>query len=731
MLKKKSVITLLVTILFFLATGFPVFAGGQKEEAKDPVAAFIQTADTSFAYDVALKLTDPSLFNSGLGGRQSGSEAEHRTADVLVSMMKEVGLKNVRKESFPVDTWQFNDSTLTVLDPAGETRELKPYAYASGGTSPEGITAELVYVNEGTMFDYEGIDVTGKIVLIDIDMYYYWWIEYPTLEAELHGAAAIINSCKGGYAQLNDDAMNTQDFCGPISIPSVNISRNDAAYLKGLLEEQTVTINLKVDNIVREGGTSYNIVGEIPGKTNEMIIIGDHYDTHFWGFQDNSTAVAMALTIAKGLIESGYQPEKTLVFTLHGAEEWGAIGTRYDWAIGAWHQVNTVSPEWSGKALAFLNFEHPAHFILDDAYYVNSAPELNSLIDRFNRGAAPDLTWKYPEGYSDKHYHLSTWTDSYSYNQAGIPATCNCRSTKTHDRSEDFGALYYHSNFDAPDTWEEDVFRTNLHYYGTLAIELDRAPVLELDFTAQADRLTESMDADVFAAVGIDSSALQQNIAAFRAAGERAFEQVTALNDLYKKLSEQKTPAGLMQEIKDAGYAANRDTLKAFRMIQDNLYRLSWGDGTIFEHEHSQGNYALMSEAVDRLKNGEIDYVVDEILWDIELHWYSYYFSKENVQLHIDQVYAPDNQDNLFWGTGRIVGISDLWDTVQSLNAKYGNPEADVSVEIADLEKNIEEQKVLLSEAVFNESSALPEITAVLEGIDLSDIIEKAEKALK
>lgn len=731
MFEKKMNRMLILVMVLLVAAGFPALAGGKSETAQDPVAAFIGAADTSYAYDIAMRLTDPALFNSSLGGRQAGSEAEHRTADVLIQMMEEVGLKNIRREAFPVDTWQFNDSTLKVLSPTGEARIIKPYSYASGGTTPEGITAELVFVNEGTMFDYEDINVEGKIVLIDIDMYNYWWIEWPTLEAELNGAAAIINNCVGGYAMINDDAMNSQDFVGPISIPSVNISRNDAAYLKGLLEKQPVTINLIVDNIVHEGGTSYNIIGEIPGRTDEMIIIGDHYDTHFWGFQDNSTAVAMALTIAKGMIDTGYEPEKTMVFALHGAEEWAAIDTRYDWAIGAWHQVNTVNPEWSGKALAFFNFEHPAHFILDQAYYVNSAPELNSLIDRYNATAAPDLTWKYPEGYSDKHYHISTWTDSYPYNQAGIPSTCNARSTKTQSRSEDFGSLYYHSNFDDPDTWEEDVFRTNLHYYGTLALEMDKAPALELDFTAQAARLSDSLDADVFAAAKVDSSALEQNIEAFRAAGERVFNQLTALNDLHKTLTTQKTPARLMQEIKDAGYAANRETLKAFRKIQDDLYRLSWGDGTIFEHEHAQGNIALLSEAIARLEAGDVDYVVDEILWDIELHWYSYYFSKENVQYHIDQVFSPENQDNLFWGTGRIVAVMDLWDTVQSLNAKYGDPEADFSVEIADLKKNLREQEVLLAEAVFDETSVLPGITAILDGIDLSEVIAKAEKAVK
>lgn len=43
--------------------------------------------------------------------------------------------------------------------------------------------------------------------------------------------------------------------------------------------------------------------------------------------------------IAKGLIDSGYQPEKTLVFCAMAAEEWGVSNTRYDWSTGAYNQI--------------------------------------------------------------------------------------------------------------------------------------------------------------------------------------------------------------------------------------------------------------------------------------------------------------------------------------------------------------------------------------------------------
>ena len=200
------------------------------------IKRFIEKTDSSFGYKIALELTKPELFNSPLGGRQSGSEAEHRTANFLVEKMKSIGLTNVRKEGFSADLWQFNGSTLTVRVPDTELT-LSPYAYATGGTSAEGITAELVCAGRGTLDDYKGLDVKDKIVLIDIDMYNDWEIAYPTLEAELHGAAAVISSSTGGYGRCSNDAYNIQNAACRLSIPSVNISVNDSEKLKKLLKK--------------------------------------------------------------------------------------------------------------------------------------------------------------------------------------------------------------------------------------------------------------------------------------------------------------------------------------------------------------------------------------------------------------------------------------------------------------------------------------------------------------
>ncbi|MBN2050335.1 MAG: M28 family peptidase [Spirochaetales bacterium] len=717
---------LLFLLLLLPLVVFQAAAGGQ-QEAADPLAAYMEAVDTAYGYELALSMNQ--FVNSELGGRQAGSDAEHKAADYLVQKMKEIGLSDVQKEEFRCDKWQFNESTLKVLSPAGEDMEIKPYSYASGGTSPEGITAELVYAGMGTLWDYEEMDVRGKIVLIDINMYDNWWITYPSLEAALHGAAAIINSCDGGYAQLAEDSMNCQDFCGPVTIPSVNISRQDAGYLKGLLEAGPVTVNLTVDNVVEPGGKSYNITGKIPGKTeDEIIVVGDHYDVHFWGFQDNNCAIALTLGIAKAMIESGYQPERTLVFVLHGSEEWGTIDSRYDWSTGAWNMINHVHPEWVGKALAYINFELPA-YEFGETITIASTPELHSFLADFTK-TAPQPKGCFPGGLSDAWVQQTTWADQWSYNSAGVPGLHNGFIEDEEGETYEFYANIYHSQYDTEALYNEAVFDFHHRLYGALVMTLDKNPALALDFSFKAALMKDTVSIDAFDMAGVDAEMFLGVIDDFETLSAEVYGQIAELNSLYTALRAQKTKPALLQEIRVAGAEANNSILAAFKAMQDGLTRLDWWDTEMFGHEMTQDSILVMAEAIDSLEAGDIDYVVDELLWLIEDEWYSYYFSKEVAQMDDESIMAGQDY-NLTWGKGRVPCAVDLWEATMSLNMKYGSSGEDVSKEIADLEYWLDDQKNFLAQRVSEEIDALKKIQGILSEIDLTEVITKAKAAVK
>lgn len=184
-----------------------------------------------------------------------------------------------------------------------------------------------MYAGRGTAADLEPLDVTGKLVLVDINQSEDWWINYPAYQAHLKGAAAVLAMQDGGYAEISPDALNAQDVCGPADAPAFSISQTNAGALKEAIaasENGEITVTFDAKSEVGLDGTSYNIVGMIPGKDPDaMVMVSAHYDAYFDGFQDDSAAIALMMGIAKGLVDSGYQPEKTLVFCAMAAEEWG------------------------------------------------------------------------------------------------------------------------------------------------------------------------------------------------------------------------------------------------------------------------------------------------------------------------------------------------------------------------------------------------------------------------
>lgn len=689
---------------------------GEVPAATDPGTAyesFLSAASADYAYDVALELsTNPDFFNSELGGRNAGSDAEHATADYLAGLMEEIGLSDVEKAAADCDRWQFNGASLTV-----DGEEYTVYSYATASTPAEGLTAEIVYVGDGTMWDYEGLDVTGKIVLIDIDQRSNWWITYPMLEAQHQGAAAILAANVGGFAQVADDALNCQDICGPTAIPTLSIGLADSQAIQAKLSEGPVTATLMVDNEVSEDGTTYNILGRIPGKSSDyQIIVGGHYDVHFTGFQDDNCAVGLVLAMAKGMIDSGYQPENDIVFCLHGAEEWGSSYTQYDWTVGAWEMINNVHPEWVGKTLAFLNFELPA-YEFDTYTSTYSAPEMYAMLDYFANEYpySPDPEGCFPDGVLTEGYQTYTYSDDFSYYAAGVPSTVNgFLLQKDMETVFPFYVDIYHSQYDTPDTYNEAVMDFNLKYYGALAMYIDQTPALYLDFTAQYDRILASMDEDLMAEAGVDVEAYKAALEGLNTAAQTMADQVKQVNDDYASARAEGDTAA-MAELWAQGRELTAKNLAAFQFAQKNLLGLMY-ERPIVPHEAPQENIQLCRDIIACLETGDVATAVDEYAWTVNnvLEWYAMYFSPEVIAIQDDMLWGEDNQDNLYWGTDIGFTKADVDAATRSLFVRYEETGGDFTQEIAVYEAAIQAQTQILADLGAKETQAMIDLSALL-----------------
>ena len=484
------------------------------------------------------------------------------------------------------------------------------------------------------------------------------------------------------------------------------------------MKEGPVTATLVVDNEVEiDAGTTYNIMGVLKGKSSDhQILVGGHYDVHFWGFQDDNCAVGLVLSMAKAMIDSGYQPENDIVFCLHGAEEWGSSYTQYDWTVGAWEMINSVHPDWVGKTLAFLNFELPA-YEFDTYTSTYSAPEMYAMLDYYANEYpySPDPEGCFPDGVLTEGYQTYTYSDDFSYYAAGVPSTVNgFLLQKDMENVFPFYVDIYHSQYDTPDTYNEAVMDFNIRYYGALAMYIDQTPALYLDFTAQYDRILASIDEEAMAAAGVDMAAFHTALEELNTAAQAMTERVKALNRDYLKAREDGDSAA-MEKLWAEGKELTAQNLQAFEFAQKNLLGLMY-ERPIVPHEAPQENIQLCQDIIACLEQGDVVTVVDELAWTVNnvLEYYAMYFSPEVIAIQDDMHWGEGNQDNLYWGTGINFTKADVDAATRSLYQRYDEQGGDFSQEIAVYEAAIQAQTELLKELGTKEIGAMEQLAQLL-----------------
>ncbi|MEG0381012.1 MAG: M28 family peptidase, partial [Kurthia sp.] len=509
---------------------------------------------------------------------------------------------------------------------------------------------EIVYANRGTAKDLENLDVKGKLVLIDINQREDWWINYPSYQAHLKGAAAVIAVQNGGYAEVDDSALNAQDICGPDDAPAFSMSRKNAKELKKVLKanNNSVKVSLDAKSTVKMDQPTYNYYGKIEGTNKESyILLSAHYDSYFDGFQDDNSAIGLMLGIAKAMKETGYKPEKTIIFNALAAEEWGVSNTRYDWSTGAFNQIFKVHPEWAKQTFANINFELPA-FEHMDANEIRSVYEFKDFLTDFAT-TVPKVDGIYKDGIKVVT-PLQTWSDDFSFSIAGIPAIRN------DFQDSQFMHTHYHSQYDDQETYNKKVMKYHMNMYGTLAMQYDKQAVTPLHFTTRLDEMQKTIDEKVNG----QSDDLEKAIAQTKELAVANDKKVDEVNASYKKAYE----AGDMKEaqkILTDHKALNDQLLATFKQAQDDLVRLTWEDEVIFPHEHAQNNITNLSNAVTVLKAGKVTKALDDSLYLIDNNWYAYDFEKEVYDYFTNYV-TDQPADRLMWGAGRIVGHEDLYD---------------------------------------------------------------------
>ena len=691
---------------------------------------YLEVLDTEYSYRLAKRMEEHRT-NPVLGYRTAGSAAEIATGDMLAEEMRRLGFSKVWKDAIQVDAWEFKKAELCYEDESGVRKTLQLGAYQTTMVTDGPKEYSLVYAGKGTEQDYRELDVAGKLVLVDINQRDEWWINYPVYQAYLKGAAAVLAAQTGGYGEVDKASLNAQDIAGPPEAAAFSVSQKDAEELKRVLAFRgEIKVVFDADTRVERDKTTYNIIGEITGKNPERkIMLSAHYDSYFDGFQDDNTAISMMLGMGKAMIETGWQPQNTILFCAMAAEEWGVADSQFDWSTGAYEQVFTVHPEWRGKVIADLNFELPA-LAHGTRARIRSTYEYVDFLEHFLE-ELPELTQGYPEE-TRVTAPIETWSDDFSIAIAGIPSMVNDFTGGS------FMETHYHSQFDNDNFYDKDVYRMHHELFGLLLLAIDRTKIVPLKFARVFEKAKEALDLEWCEELGADGAGLQDELTRAAETAEKVYAAVERCNC---RSAEQIINAGTEQETvaeqaTDAGHTADEGAraeqaapleqklLALFAKVQDEFVRIDWYGNVLFPHAVLQQSLDLLTGAADSLRRGDLSAALRKI-YEVDNNRYAFMFEEE-VYRHFTSYVLEQPKDRLKWGYGRIEGYVNLFGIVKSLLRKKESgedTETGYGEELAFLDQAVTNQKQLyrrrigeLKEAVRSMEDILEECLALCAG---------------
>ena len=333
--------------------------------------------------------------------------------------------------------------------------------------------AEVVYAGYGITApeygydDYEGIDVKGKIVIIErgipyrdkdekkrFDLYMRYASEsYKLPQALKKGAAAVLLVGKLAHTGIAFSKGMIYTHVDPSMVDELVAK---AGYTRDGLKKQisekqkpcsfNTGCRLNMDVVTRHYpyATTCNVIGVIKGvDTTSSIVLGAHLDhlgnngLMFPGALDNASGVALQLAVAKALVASGIKPEKNIVFAFFGAEERGIKG--------AIHYLNHPTFPLD-KTMCMLNIDMVGNGNGLSVWGAESFPAVAKIFAQVN------------DRWLHREFEVTPYERAVSYSQAdgdefskrGIPALYIATT-------EELKPMYYHDPRDRAETLTPEI----------------------------------------------------------------------------------------------------------------------------------------------------------------------------------------------------------------------------------------------------------------------------------
>ncbi|MCB0977795.1 MAG: M28 family peptidase [Acidimicrobiales bacterium] len=288
------------------------------------------------------------------GVRRPGYDADVWAEQFIAEQFRDFGLESVRLELANLTRWTPHDCSVRFVTSDGTTREIDAFPLPHAPAVAD-LEVELV------VFDDDHPELAaGKAALVDAPLLsaapatfahmnvdpddteprvydpdgtfadeshllpFTRFVQDVTDSTAAAGAAVFLGTLTGYPA---DSFRYYVPYTGePGAIPGVWISGTDGAWLRERAAEGPVTVHISID-VTDEPFVSHNVVGELPGADDEVVMIGSHHDGPWSSAVEDGTGIALVLAQAK--FWATQPPEARphrLVFVVQAGHMCGAAG---------------------------------------------------------------------------------------------------------------------------------------------------------------------------------------------------------------------------------------------------------------------------------------------------------------------------------------------------------------------------------------------------------------------
>lgn len=326
------------------ASGSSTTAAAAPDAATGIVDAAVPDADQIYSWI-------EEVFDQGI--RRPGYPANRWAETWVEDRFRAIGLERVRAEPVDAVRWEPVRWSITVTSASG-TREL------DGFPVPFAAPTEAIEVEVAELPAEGPADVAGRAALVDVPL-----ITIPAAFLATTGSAPDDPAGRvfdpdgtfdGGthtvpfgtdFQAVMDPAIDAgaAAFLGTLTgypgdsfeyfvpydgvdreIPGIWLSGSDGAWIREELAAGPVRVRLEVETET-EAITTYNIVGELPGATDEVVMVGSHHDGPWSSAVEDASGISLVLAQATyWAAQPAERRPHRLVFLLQGGHMSGGAG---------------------------------------------------------------------------------------------------------------------------------------------------------------------------------------------------------------------------------------------------------------------------------------------------------------------------------------------------------------------------------------------------------------------